>query len=51
MSAFNPQSCKAISFKAPNEDELSHDYLWRVHKLMPAKGEIAVFNRSHYEDV
>lgn len=51
MSAFNPQSCKAISFKAPNEDELSHDYLWRVHKLMPAKGEITVFNRSHYEDV
>ncbi|MGZ8891062.1 MAG: PPK2 family polyphosphate kinase [Nitrososphaeraceae archaeon] len=51
MSALNPQSCKAISFKAPNEDELSHDYLWRVHKLMPAKGEITVFNRSHYEDV
>src|SRR5688572_29785667 len=51
MSAFNPQSCKAIAFKAPNEDELSHDYLWRVHKLMPAKGEITVFNRSHYEDV
>ena len=51
MSAFNPQSCKAISFKAPNEDELSHDYLWRVHRLMPAKGEITVFNRSHYEDV
>src|SRR5680860_1198372 len=43
MKAFNPQSCKAISFKAPNEDELSHDYLWRVHKLMPAKGEITVF--------
>lgn len=51
MGAFNPQSCKAISFKTPNEDELSHDYLWRVHKLMPAKGEITVFNRSHYEDV
>ncbi len=51
MSAFNPQSCKAISFKAPNEEELSHDYLWRVHRLMPAKGEIAIFNRSHYEDV
>ncbi len=51
MSAFNPQSCKAISFKAPNEEELSHDYLWRVHRLMPAKGEITVFNRSHYEDV
>lgn len=51
MNAFNPQSCKAIAFKAPNEDELSHDYLWRVHKLTPAKGEITIFNRSHYEDV
>jgi PPK2 family polyphosphate:nucleotide phosphotransferase len=51
MNAFNPQSCKAISFKAPNEDERSHDYLWRVHKLVPAKGEITVFNRSHYEDI
>src|SRR5919112_330020 len=51
MNAFNPQSCKAIAFKVPNEDELSHDYLWRIHKLMPAKGEITVFNRSHYEDV
>ena len=51
MSAFNPQSCKAISFKAPNEEELSHDYLWRVHRLMPAKGEITIFNRAHYEDI
>lgn len=51
MGAFNPQSCRAISFKAPSEEELSHDYLWRIHKLMPAKGEITVFNRSHYEDV
>ena len=51
MGAFNPQSCRAIAFKAPSEEELSHDYLWRIHKLMPAKGEITVFNRSHYEDV
>jgi PPK2 family polyphosphate:nucleotide phosphotransferase len=51
MGAFNPQSCKAIPFKAPSEEELSHDYLWRIHKLIPAKGEITVFNRSHYEDV
>ena len=51
MSAFNPQSCKAISFKAPNEEELSHDYLWRVHRLMPAKGDITIFNRAHYEDI
>ena len=51
MGAFNPQSCKAIPFKAPSEEELSHDYLWRIHKLIPAKGEITIFNRSHYEDV
>ena len=51
MGAFNPQSCRAIAFKAPSEEELFHDYLWRIHKLMPAKGEITVFNRSHYEDV
>jgi PPK2 family polyphosphate:nucleotide phosphotransferase len=51
MGAFNPQSCRAIPFKAPSEEELSHDYLWRIHKLIPAKGEIIVFNRSHYEDV
>ena len=51
MGAFNPQSCKAIAFKAPSEEELSYDYLWRIHKVMPAKGEITVFNRSHYEDV
>jgi PPK2 family polyphosphate:nucleotide phosphotransferase len=51
MDAFNPQSCKSISFKVPSEEELSHDYLWRIHKLIPAKGEITVFNRSHYEDI
>jgi PPK2 family polyphosphate:nucleotide phosphotransferase len=51
MDAFNPQSCRAISFKAPSEEEVSHDYLWRIHKLIPAKGEITVFNRSHYEDI
>ena len=51
MNAFNPQSCKVYSFKKPNDEELSHDYLWRIHKLTPAKGEITIFNRSHYEDV
>jgi PPK2 family polyphosphate:nucleotide phosphotransferase len=51
MSAFNPQSCKAIAFKEPSQEDLSHDYIWRVHKIVPAKGEIGVFNRSHYEDV
>ncbi len=51
MNAFNPQSCKAYSFKKPNDEEISHDYLWRIHKVTPAKGEIVIFNRSHYEDV
>ncbi len=47
----NPQGCRVTSFKEPSEDELAHDFLWRVHKGTPAKGEIGVFNRSHYEDV
>jgi len=51
MNAFNPQSCKVVSFKKPNDEEISHDYLWRIHKYTPAKGEIAIFNRSHYEAV
>ena len=51
MTAFNPQGCTVTSFKAPTSDELKHDYLWRVHKNVPARGEIGVFNRSHYEDV
>ena len=51
MNAFNPQGCKVYSFKKPNDEEISHDYLWRIHKVTPAKGEIAIFNRSHYGDV
>jgi PPK2 family polyphosphate:nucleotide phosphotransferase len=51
ISAFNPQGCAVTSFKAPSAEELRHDYLWRVHRHAPAKGEVAVFNRSHYEDV
>lgn len=47
----NPQGVKVASFKVPTEEELSHDYLWRVHKHVPGKGEITIFNRSHYEDV
>jgi len=39
------------SFKAPTATELQHDYLWRVHAVLPARGEIGIFNRSHYEDV
>lgn len=47
----NPQSCRVMSFKTPTSVELSHDFLWRVHAVTPRLGEIAVFNRSHYEDV
>jgi PPK2 family polyphosphate:nucleotide phosphotransferase len=51
FSAFNPQGCTVRSFKAPSPEELRHDYLWRVHPHVPARGEVVVFNRSHYEDV
>ncbi len=47
----NPAGCKVVSFKVPSEEELSHDFLWRAHDKAPAKGEVVVFNRSHYEDV
>ncbi len=47
----NPQGVKVASFKAPTRKELAHDYLWRIHKHTPGKGEIVIFNRSHYEDV
>lgn len=51
MSGVNPQGCQVTSFKVPTEEELDHDYLWRVHKATPRKGYIGIFNRSHYEDV
>ena len=51
MDAFDPQGCPVTSFKVPSAVELAHDYLWRVHQRTPAKGEIGIFNRSHYEDV
>ncbi|WKZ38200.1 MAG: polyphosphate kinase 2 family protein [Anaerolineales bacterium] len=47
----NPQGVKVASFKVPTAKELSHDYLWRIHQVMPANGEMVIFNRSHYEDV
>ena len=47
----NPQGVKVTSFKVPSKNELAHDFLWRVHKAVPGKGMIGVFNRSHYEDV
>jgi PPK2 family polyphosphate:nucleotide phosphotransferase len=51
FDAMNPQGCVVTSFKKPSELELSHDYLWRVHHAIPARGTIGIFNRSHYEDV
>lgn len=47
----NPQGCRVAAFKKPSPEELSHDFLWRTHRVTPAAGEIVVFNRSHYEDV
>jgi PPK2 family polyphosphate:nucleotide phosphotransferase len=51
MSAFNPLGCRVVGFGVPSAVELAHDYLWRVHQVVPGNGEIGVFNRSHYEDV
>jgi PPK2 family polyphosphate:nucleotide phosphotransferase len=51
FSQINPLGLRAVAFRAPNDDERAHDYLWRVHRNVPAMGEIAIFNRSHYEDV
>ncbi len=51
MSGVNPQGCKVVAFKVPSKDELAHDFLWRVHREVPPKGYIGIFNRSHYEDV
>jgi PPK2 family polyphosphate:nucleotide phosphotransferase len=51
FNTVDPLGVRAASFKAPTEEELDHDYLWRVHKQVPGKGEIVIFNRSHYEDV
>lgn len=51
FSGVNPLGIHVASFKAPTPEERDHDYLWRVHERVPAKGELVVFNRSHYEDV
>ena len=47
----NPQGTRVVSFKAPTDEELAHDFLWRVHRAVPRAGEIGIFNRSQYEDV
>lgn len=51
MGGFNPQGVRVAPFRKPSPEELDHDYLWRVHRQVPANGEVVVFNRSHYEDV
>ncbi len=51
LTGVNPQGCQVVSFREPTTTELDHDYLWRVHAVCPADGELAIFNRSHYEDV
>src|SRR4029077_11701999 len=51
MQGFNPSCCTVVSFKQPSAEELDHDFLWRIHNAAPRRGEVAIFNRSHYEDV
>ena len=51
LSAMNPQGCSVHGFKQPSAEEAAHDFLWRIHKACPPKGHVAIFNRSHYEDV
>ncbi len=51
FSGVNPQGCHVTSFKKPSEAEADRDYLWRIHREIPPKGEIGIFNRAHYEDV
>jgi PPK2 family polyphosphate:nucleotide phosphotransferase len=51
FSGVNPQGCRVSSFKIPSPEEANHDFLWRYHKSVPARGRIGIFNRSHYEDV
>ena len=51
MKGLNPQSCQVMPFKQPSSEELDHDFLWRVHRVVPRRGNIGIFNRSHYEDV
>jgi PPK2 family polyphosphate:nucleotide phosphotransferase len=51
LGAMNPQGCLVTGFKAPSKEEAAHDFLWRYHKATPSTGQVAIFNRSHYEDV
>jgi PPK2 family polyphosphate:nucleotide phosphotransferase len=51
FSGMNPQGTRVFDFKQPSKEELAHDFLWRAHLHTPAKGQVVIFNRSHYEDV
>ena len=51
LTGMDPAGCRVVAFKQPTAEELGHDFLWRVHLRVPARGEVAIFNRSHYEDV
>jgi PPK2 family polyphosphate:nucleotide phosphotransferase len=51
MSGVNPQGVQVTSFKPPGPEDLSHDFLWRIHRVLPERGRIGIFNRSHYEEV
>ena len=51
LGAMNPQGCTVTGFKQPSVEEADHDFLWRCHKATPGRGRVAIFNRSHYEDV
>ena len=51
LSGMNPEGCVCTNFKQPTKEELAHDFLWRIHPHVPGKGSVAIFNRSHYEDV
>ena len=51
LTGMNPSGCVSVNFKQPTAEDLAHDFLWRVHPHVPRKGSVAIFNRSHYEDV
>src|SRR5471032_2594649 len=51
LSGINPQGCEVHSFKQPSQEELAHDFLWRIGQRLPARGRIGIFNRSHYEEM
>jgi PPK2 family polyphosphate:nucleotide phosphotransferase len=51
LGRMNPQGCRTYPFKVPSREEAAHDFLWRIHKCTPGRGKVAIFNRSHYEDI